>query len=219
MSSRRWVGVLCIGSVVVAAGFELSGSGAYRFLFGELSATLITLVTCALGGLSLVHLDRRGWFSWGDAERMQYAKIVALGLVLPLPVILVDLVGGFPADINLRSPDALAFYPAIAVVAQMVFHVIPLAVASLAWRASERAPRLALVIAVLIEPVLQVIWGAEQSPAWANAYVGIHLLAFNVVEVMIFRRFGFLPMYVFRFAYYVVWHIGWGHARLTLLFG
>jgi hypothetical protein len=57
------------------------------------------------------------------------------------------------------------------------------------------------------------------SPTWANAYVGIHLLAFNVVALEVFRRSGFVALYAFRVGYYLVWHIVWGYFRLPLLFG
>jgi hypothetical protein len=211
--------VLCIGSVAVAATLELSGSTAYHFLVGDLSATAMTSLVCASGALSLRYLERRGWFSFGDATRAQYAKIVALGMVLAVPVVVVDLFGGFPEGINVRAPESLAFYPAIAVVAEMVFHVVPLALVARVIRESKEAPRAALAVAALGEPTLQVLWGAGQSPSWANAYVGVHLLAFNAVEIVVLRRFGFLPTYAFRVAYYAIWHLAWGHARLTLLFG
>jgi hypothetical protein len=64
-----------------------------------------------------------------------------------------------------------------------------------------------------------VVWGTAASPGWANAYVGVHLLAFNPIAVVLLRSFGVLRALVFRVSYYVVWHILWGALRLDLLFG
>ena len=49
-------------------------------------------------------------------------------------------------------------------------------------------------------------------------FSGLQLLAFGLVQLYVFRRFGFIPMFVFRLAYYARWHVGWGALRLRLLF-
>ena len=125
---------------------------------------------------------------------------------------------------NVPLPDALLFYPAIAVVAEFIFHAMPLAALCVAFpicvRGTHRRGRwVAFLTVASIEPALQVAWGFGHSPPWANAYVGLHLLVFNWVGLMVFERKGFMAMYVLRLAYYTIWHVAWGQARLALLWG
>ncbi len=68
---------------------------------------------------------------------------------------------------------------------------------------------------VSIEAIFQVVIAA--SPA-LKVFTGLHLLVFGAVQLSIFRRFGFVPMYTTRLVYYALWHVAWGWARLHLLF-
>ena len=148
-----------------------------------------------------------------------------LATLLAVPVIVVDLFGGFSRDINVPPPQSLLFYPLMALVAEFVFHVIPLgtvsvlAVGHLPNGGVPRARSAALVFVSMIEPVLQVVWGAGHSPGWANAYVGAHVLIINLLGLYLFARYDFFSMYFFRAAYYLLWHITWGALRLPFLFG
>ncbi len=49
-------------------------------------------------------------------------------------------------------------------------------------------------------------------------FSGLQLLAFGLVQLYVFRRFGFVSMYAFRLAYYSLWHIAWGAIRLKWAF-
>jgi hypothetical protein len=60
--------------------------------------------------------------------------------------------------------------------------------------------------------------GAATLPPWATAVTTANIYAINVVELRLFRRLDFLAMFSFRLTYYLLWHIAWGHARLSLLF-
>lgn len=40
----------------------------------------------------------------------------------------------FPAGMNVAFPQSLAFYPAMAFVAEVAFHVVPLGIVGLVWR-------------------------------------------------------------------------------------
>jgi len=167
-------------------------------------------------------LSRRSWIPARTSALDGYRLAALLGLALPIPVIIVDWLGGFGPGINAPLPDALLFYPSIAVVAVFVFHVAPLAVAALVaslFRPGARVMEMiGLAAAVTAEPILQVLWSAETSPRWVTAYVGVHLAAFNVLGVYLLRRYGVLRDLLYRLSYYAVWHIGWGYLRLGLLF-
>jgi len=224
---RAWdvavVLLLGLGATAAAAALSQWGDDVYRFLLGDLDPVLTTLIVSSLGVAALIVLARRDWFSIGGGGYAGLVVAAFVGCVLTIPVIIVDLLGGFPADMNVPAPESLLFYPSIALVAEFAFHVVPLAIlASVVRLASvrlERARLLSMIAVSTIEPTLQVMWGAEQSPLWANAYVGAHLLVFNLVAVHFFRRYGFLSMYAFRVAYYLIWHIAWGFFRLSVLFG
>jgi len=80
------------------------------------------------GFVSLGFLQSRGWFEIDDGDRVWKGVSVAatLATFLAIPVILVDLTVGFPRDLNIPAPRSLLFYPAMAFVAEVVFHAIPL---------------------------------------------------------------------------------------------
>jgi hypothetical protein len=220
-----WAGVLllCLGATAAAAILDASGSDTYRFVFGPANPVATTLTISLLGVLALLLLKRYSWFSPGGGGRRGLRTAILLGAGLTVPVLIVDWLGGFPADINVPVPQSLLFYPSIAVVAELTFHALPLALVALLSTLAPFQPYRMRLIGMLtastIEPVFQVAWGSAHSPVWANAYVGVHVYAFNLVGLYIFRRYGFLTMYVFRLAYYLVWHVTWGHIRLAVLFG
>jgi hypothetical protein len=214
---------LAVLALVAAGVLEISGSRAWAFLIGDGSPVVLTLVAVVLCLAGHRVLERRAWSGTEPPRGRTYAWLLALGAGLTLPVIIVDVFGGFPADLNVALPDALLFYPSIAFVAETAFHVLPLSglavVASVARVPPSRLWPFAAAGASLIEPVLQVAWGASDSPLWASAYVGLHLLVFNLIGVHVLRRHGFLAVWSYRMAYYLVWHITWGALRTGLLFG
>ena len=55
-------------------------------------------------------------------------------------------------------------------------------------------------------------------PAWAVILSGFNIFAISVTQLAIFRSAGFIHMYGFRLAYYVLWHLVWGSLRLQILF-
>ena len=225
-TSRRAsrLSVVAIFLVAVAASAVLTwlNRDVYAFLFGNLNLLLLTAATGALGAGALQLLVAYDWFHAGASGR-NVATAIGLGCSLTLPVIIVDLLGGFPAEMNVRFPESLLFYPAIALVAESVFHLVPLALLASVWRMTRfelaRARLLAIGAVALIEPMLQVALGAGQSPLWTNIFLGFYVLGVNLIALDIFRRSGFVALYALRLGYYFIWHIAWGHLRLPLLFG
>ncbi len=118
----------------------------------------------------------------------------------------------------------MLFYPAIAFVVEIVFHAVPVALlfALLAWGMPTAPDRVALIcigVVALAEPLFQMYVGAVQgSPPALNAYVGAHVFVFNLLQLVVFRRWGFLSMYGIRLLYYFLWHIVWGYLRLQMFF-
>lgn len=215
--------LLTSAAIAAAVTFQWLGSDAYTVVPGVRNPVATTVAACLLGLVGLRILEGRRWCRLEDAHREAYLGAVLLGTVLPIPMLIVDVLGGFPPALNVPAPASLLFYPAVAVVAEFIFHVIPLALmalaAALVSEADERARTVAMAIAVLPEPVLQVAWGARYSPTWANGCVGVQLLIFNFVALRLFRRYGFSVVYFYRLSYYAIWHIVWGYLRLGILFG
>jgi hypothetical protein len=122
----------------------------------------------------------------------------------------------FPRDMNVPFPRSLAFYPAIAFLVEILFHVLPLSVAlfPLALVRSPKARRLlafgALAAAALLEPAYQVLKASGGQAPGTAAFVAVHVAAINVVGLWLFRRYDFLTMYGFRILYYLIWHVAWG---------
>jgi hypothetical protein len=216
------------GALIGAAALSASGSEAFAPYFGPLHPLVAVPIVVIPGGVALLFLRSGGWFEIrrvgaSAAEGLRVAAAVAG--VLTIPVIVVDVLGGFPPGINVQLPGALVFYPVIGLVAEMVFHVLPLALllgtlgTLLRSRLGEaKTVWVAMLLASAIEPVFQVVAARGESPTWAVTYVGLHLTAFNLLALAIFRRYDFLTLYAFRVVYYLGWHILWGWARLRLLF-
>ena len=110
--------------------------------------------------------------------------------------------------------------------AEIVLHVLPLTLLLLALRAVFRTARgeqivwVAIVATALLEPLYQTTWmrSVGPYPIAAVAFDALHVFLINLAELILFRRHGFVSMYALRLAYYLIWHIGWGHLRLSILF-
>lgn len=219
------VALVFLAAVGSAAVLEATGGGVFEPYFGALDPVVVTIVVLILGALALTVLRKRRWFELRRGDAAGFAPAAGAATLLVVPVIIVDLLGGFAADINVAWPGSLLFYPLIALIAECVFHVIPLGTisglhAATGSRADPRRVRWGAVgLVSLMEPVLQVLWGSDLSPVWANAYVGAHVLAINLLGLYFFRRYDFVTMYLFRLVYYLLWHITWGALRLQILFG
>jgi hypothetical protein len=223
---RSRLGALCLAAISGAAVLHVTGSPAFQPYFGRANPALVTGLVVAVAIASLTLLHSRKWLLVDRPAkgRRRFTLPATLATALALPVILVDVAGSFPADLNVPPPQSLLFYPVIALVAETIFHVAPVALLMLlgtriAGYLDRRVLLWACLLTVtLLEPVFQVLAGAADSSPWVSAYVGAHLLVFNLISVYLFERSGFMSMYTFRLIYYVHWHIVWGALRLRILF-
>jgi len=188
---------------------------------------LIAIVLIILLGITLLcFLLSRRWFAIYRGEALRGLSFsFGLAALFALVIILVDLKVVFPDDLNVAFPDSLLFYPAIGYVVEILFHVLPLSfllifLTSLSKNLGyRRVVWLCLLIVSLLEPIYQtMLSSSRQYPLWTTGYVGLHLFLFNFLQLLTFKRYDFVSMYSFRLAYYIVWHIVWGHVRLRLLF-
>jgi hypothetical protein len=140
-----------------------------------------------------------------------------------LVIILADLVVIFPYQ-HVPPPQSLLFYPTIAYVAEIAFHILPLSILLallgplLKGRDSTKLLWLCIILASCPEPIFQLSWRSSEMPlSGAEVYVGLHVFAFNVLQLSIFRRYDFVSMYACRLVYYLYWHVMWGSLRQYLL--
>lgn len=215
--------LIALAGVVSVVALDALGVPAFERFFGDVPALEVSV------GLILAGVATLGWLS-GSGALPVYRRgvpetlgILAIAALFPAPVIVVDLFGGFPETLNVTWPASALFYPVMALLAESAFHVLPLGCAylvgvTLLRARAARVLALAVVPAALIEPIFQTVIGAGDSPGWATVYVALHVFVFNLLGLHALRRRGFVVAYLFRFTYYLIWHIGWGSLRLRLLF-
>ena len=192
----------------------------FERFFGSLDPIAVMTVVAASGGVAMAYLQGisdlavLGPGVWKGA-------VSTIAWVVPLlaaAAIGADLVFRYAEDTNVAVPDALRFYPAIAVFVEIALHTVPIAV--LVTILGEPTGldatfwRIAIPVA-LVEAVLQALYAPSIG---TSIFSFVHLMVFGVAQVWMFWQFGFIWMLAFRLAYYSLWHLAWGAARLELLF-
>ena len=224
----HWIILLVfIPTIILLAGIlHFSGSMAFYRFIGKLHPLLfaIFIITLGVAGLSL--LVKRRWYSiWKQKNLNGILYGSSLALPFGFIIIMVDLLAVLPEDVNILFPESLLFYPLMGFAAEILFHVVPLAIVLLVltFFFKQLPDRTIIWVSILIvaaiEPAYQIYYGfSEEVKFWVTAYVGLHIFAINICQLVIFRRFDFVSMLTFRLTYYALWHIGWGYFRLQLLY-
>lgn len=196
-----------------------------RRYFGPVPPLLAVAGGLAVGFAALRVLDGRDWGSPSTGVTAGSAlRVMAIVGVLAASAIAADVVIGFDEDTNVRWPVSPAFYLVMAVVAEVVFHLVPLAAA--AWLvgrppAGGASGRIVVVLALVasIEAVFQVVASRADGDATVlTGFVGVHLLLIGIVQMVVFWQLGPWAMVLVRLAYYVLWHVVWGYLRLRIIF-
>ena len=192
----------------------------FETYFGPVNPIVVMAGATMVGLVTMAYLEQTSDFAvlgpgqWRDA-------VSIIGWLVPLlaaAAIGADIVLRYAEDTNAAMPDALRFYPAIAVFVEIALHAVPIAV--LITIVGKPAGfdvtfwRIAIPVA-LIEAVLQAVYAESIG---TSVFSAVHLMVFGVAQAWMFWRFGFVWMLAFRLAYYALWHVAWGVARLELLF-
>lgn len=222
--------VLLLFSVVVSIFiFFLSRNHAPSLApyFGVISPLIATLVLCVAAIAALYLLCERFGFSVIASGNPRPGLILAFVLALPfmISVTIADVFLRFPADTNVPLPAALLFYPAMAFIAQIALHIVPLTLLLLTSEVvcKSRPFRQRLWVSFLLVSMLEagfqaVIPEGGSDGFLLTGFVVVQLFFFSLAEFYVFRRFDYVTMYFFRICYYGYWHILWGVLRLEWLF-
>lgn len=222
--------------LLVPAVFALGAAGAagilsryhdviFRPYFGQVHPLPAVLVIGLLGLVALRVLSLHWKFRMYAGRDSEKGAIHAsrLASLFALVMILVDWRVQLPYS-HVPPPQSLLFYPVMAFVAEVMFHALPLSIllALLGPLFKDRSPTglvwLCIILASCPEPIFQVSWrSSESSLSWTDVYVGLHVFAFNVLQLALFRRYDFVSMYACRLVYYAEWHMAWGYARQYVL--
>lgn len=193
-----------------------------RFL-GDLNPLVISIIIAIIGIAVLSFLLSKGKF---PIYRKNTA-LVFFGYSLPvvpfvLVAIWVDWNIVYPADIHILMPESLLFYPAMGLLVEILFHALPLTILLFIFPfvfetiESNALVWLSIIIVAMVEPTYQIFM--DTYPTWALVVVWINLFLFNLVQLYVFKLYGFISMYGLRLVYYLFWHIIWGSLRIDLLF-
>lgn len=195
----------------------------FRRFLGATNALIVFLGAMFPGFWAIYWLTTRHRLSIHEKGSLSAAfRTHGVVLLFPCIAILVDLAIVFPRDTNILFPKSLLFYPAIAFLVEVLFHLLPLWVVLFlldifARSKMKQSMWLGLVVVALLEPTFQIFF-MESLPIWASVVIWCNLFAFNLFQLNTFRRYGFFVMYILRLIYYLIWHILWGALRLEILF-
>lgn len=191
-----------------------------RYL-GTANPVATMIAVSAVAFVSLSYLRSRGGFEIVSSEGV-LAGLRFTALVAPLfalGAIGADVLLRYPRSMNVPAPDAFFFYPAIGFLVEVCLHALPLALlVALFARSGIPTDRTFWLLAITVAALEAGFQAATATTAATAVFSGLQLLAFGLVQLYVFRRFGFVSMYAFRLVYYSLWHIAWGAIRLHWLF-
>ncbi len=216
-----------VASLSATAVLVLAGEDSFARFLGDWPPLPVMVVVVIIGGACLWLLLARGWSQadprWGVGRPLRSSVVAAL--VFATFAVSFDVVIPFRRDMNVAWPWSALYYPAIGFIAEIVFHVLPLALLALIGGrrfdtvGGGRRALIAIIIVATVETGFQVAdsISTDATPA-TTVFVALHLFAIGLYELTAFRRVGFVALLEFRIGYYLLWHVVWGHIRLSLLF-
>lgn len=211
------------GALVATWVLERSPDADFDRFLGGVPPLLAVGAVGAAGLLALRVLEKEGWL--GEPSRGPGVKLPALlALGFGAAILVVDIALGFEPGINIDWPTSVLFYPVMGFVAEIVFHIVPLALVVPAFRRWADASRGAFgvvapfLLVAPIEAIYQVLGTSSDGSVWLTRYLTLHMLAFGSAALLVLRRHGFGSLMSFRLTYYLIWHVAWGAVRVDLLF-
>jgi len=185
---------------------------------------ILTIFIAGIIGFAVLRILRQKWgFIIFNLKNFKIdLRHIGLICLFAAVSIVVDYFMIFPIEMNVPFPDSLCFYPAIAFFVEIVFHVLPMAIFLFLLRVvfpkvnNEKLIFAVILLVSLIEPTFQILM--DDYPVWALIIIWVNLYFFNLTQLIAYKHYGFVTMYLYRLVYYLIWHIIWGHFRLDLFF-
>jgi hypothetical protein len=200
-------------------------SSAFKRYMGGIHPLVVLTILFIIGLVLFSFLTKDGEFAVyrkGNIKGILLAT--ALGIPFALVMVFVDTKYPFSENMNVAYPNSIFFYPAIGYVVELLFHLLPFGLLYILLGRIFASPESQWIIgisilgAAIIEPLFQILFPGSQQLRGVLAYVGIHLLITNIIQLLLFVKYDFVSMYAFRLSYYLIWHIIWGYMRLGILF-
>jgi len=214
-----------VTAVAVIVALALYGSGSFQRFYGSIPPVLLTLIAVAVGAGLMVFLSGRGWLPPEPDRGPQLLRHLVIGAFVAVPAVIFDLFVHFPEDMNVAWPESVPFYTGVALVAEVGFHLVPLAALILVtgWTfgpPGENASRtlVAVLIVAAAEALFQAVDALSGEDRRLVIFVVPQLALVGAVQLLTLRWYGFGAMLMFRYGYYLVWHIVWGYLRLGVVF-
>lgn len=195
-------------------------------------------VFAALGLVGVVLAERTGFPGAWDARISNHRRVLLpalAGLGLGMAAVVIDIATGATARLaqvigqpsfNINFPGSLLTYSAGAILVEVQYRLFTVPfllflISGLLLRGHGQN-RIFWVLAIVsagLEPMLQgvgltLIGGGAITPVMLVGYL-LTAVTGNLLQVIVFRRYGLVAPIVQREAYYLVWHILYGN----VLFG
>ncbi len=217
---------LTISLVVALMGAFLYYNDASTFsrFLGDFNPLIVIAISIVAGILLLYYLSKKTDFAIHKSNNFRnYLILIGVAFLFGIEVIVADIwFARYPADINIVLPQSLLFYPTIGFIVEVFFHLLPLSLgvfvlSRFASLSRNKVVWISIIFVSILEPIYQM-WFASQGSLTTTVYTGVHVFLFSLAQLLIFKRFGFVSMYLFRLVFYAIWHIAWGAIRLNLFF-
>ncbi len=179
------------------------------------------IITIIAGFISVWLAGYAGFvFGWNRKARSRYRFFIPIsfGVIFAILTIILGVYINAP-NFNVPFPYSVPAYLTFGTMYEILLHLIP--AVFLTWLISTVILRkqynkiVFWIIALLIsmfEPYTQI--GGLKAMNLISAPIDIAMFALliyasNVTQLALFRRYGFLPMIIFRYSHYIIWHIIW----------
>lgn len=216
---------LVLWSLAMIGSLWIQGTSPLVFhpFLGEIHPLPVFLFAGTLGYGALISLGRKIDIQIFRGSGLHgYSHTVLGAIFFGCLAICLDRVVRFPDDLNVAFPVSLIFYPSIGFLAEVIFHLLPLTMLTVmlislkVFRKNENVLWLSLFTTALLEPLYQGFFMMKTTyyHPWEILLTGSHIYLISLFQLWVFKKRGFLHMYLVRFLYYIIWHVAWGYLRI-----
>ena len=173
-----------------------------------------------LGFVALHFSKKAGFYNKRDKASFKKGIItsMALGLATGVLIIGISLYLKFP-NIHIPLPYAIPVYFIAGSLLEFELHLIPLVLVT--WLLSyvffktnfnNKIFWLVAFLMCIYEPFIQVNAMTSMgliTELWVQLFQFVFIFLTNLIPLVLFKKYGFLPFILYRFTDYAVWHIVW----------